>query len=80
MVNAYKPPFCTSLATLTGAGAAINATFKTQAVATILEIRQLFSGAVVPSAHPDFNKIPPSTAYLIDQELLALANAINAHA
>lgn len=79
MANVYKPPFCTSLATLTAAGT-LNGAFKAQAIATILEIKQLFDGTVVPSAHPDFNKISASTAALIAAELKGLSDAINAHA
>lgn len=79
MANAYKSPFCTTLAALTAAGAA-DAGFKAAFATTILEIRKLFNGAVVPSAHPDFNKIPASTAALIDAELAGLAAAVAAHA
>lgn len=79
MANQYAGPFCTSLATLTAAGT-LNGAFKAQAVATILEIRKLFNGTVVPSAHPDFNKISGATAALIDAELKGLSDAINAHA
>ena len=79
MANVYKPPFCTSLAALTAAGAA-DAGFKAAFATTISEIRKLFNGTVVPSAHPDFNKISGATAALIDAELKGLGDAVAAHA
>lgn len=79
MANVYKPPFCTSLATLTAAGT-LNGAFKAQFATTIAEIQALFSGTTVPSAHPDFNKISAATAALINGELIGLAAAVAAHA
>lgn len=79
MANAYKGPFCTSLATLTAAGT-LNGAFKAQAILTIAEISKLFDGTVVPSAHPEFQKISAATAALIAAELKGLSDAINAHA
>lgn len=90
MTDVYSPPggFADISAFVADANA-INAATKTALNTALTNIGGLFgsftagsgiSDTNVAAAHPDFNKIPPETRALIQNELAVLRAAVTAHA